>query len=114
MKINVIVSATAIAMVVGLGTASAADRFTTLADVEALAMSPQMMDEVRGGDHLGIEIEIEGPGVALTERWHLLARSDKAHGGLMTANGNLGDLVELGGGSSSFFEVNVEFELFDN
>ena len=69
MMISSIVSATAFAMVVGLGSASAADQFTTLADVEAQTMTSQGMGEVRGGD-FALDIgfsELPGKGTGFSQ-----------------------------------------------
>ena len=54
MKFKSIVAGAAIALVVGLGAASAADQFTTLAGVEAQAMSSHAMEVVVGSHFLTI------------------------------------------------------------
>ena len=48
MHIKSIVAGAAIALAATIGSASAADQFTTLVGVEAQAMSSHMMGEVRG------------------------------------------------------------------
>ena len=48
MQIKLIVSATAIALVAGLGSAAAAEQFTTLEGVTAVPMSTVEQDAVRG------------------------------------------------------------------
>ena len=65
-----ILTATAIALVAGLGPASAAEQFTSLAGIEAEVMSSKSMGEVRGGDgdavlnvnpSLGVNNQMIGP-----------------------------------------------------
>ena len=49
MRTTSILATAAIALVAGLGSASAADQFTTIAGFEAQAMTMQELDSVRGG-----------------------------------------------------------------
>ena len=50
MQIKLIVSAAALALAAGLGSASAADRFTALAGITAEPLNAVELDRVRGAD----------------------------------------------------------------
>ena len=56
MRIKLLVSAAAIALVAGLASASAAEKFTTLDGITAQAMTTQAMGRVKGKLNLGIAV----------------------------------------------------------
>ncbi len=64
MQIKSILAGAAIALVAGLGSAYAADQFTTLDGVQAQPMNTAEMGQVRGTE---IVLAIPGPGATLVE-----------------------------------------------
>ena len=56
MHIKSILAGAAIALVAGVGSASAADQFSTLEGIAAEAMAPRAMGEVRGADHATLTV----------------------------------------------------------
>ena len=70
MHIKSILAGTAIALVAGVGSAFAADQFSTLEGIAAEAMDPRAMGEVKGADHAVLTVSpLGGPlvGVMLPE-----------------------------------------------
>ena len=80
MHIKSILSAAAIALAATIGSASAADQFTTLDGITAQALTPQEMGVVIGADELTVMVT-PTPGLATLPAAHPVGRHDKTDPG---------------------------------